>query len=171
MNEKQFRIIASAGLIAGGVFGMAGSFAPSASLRGLAWGVDGTGLVLASALLTIYYFRKGADMAAAGFLVFAIGQGLILISAGTVPSAGTASFGAGVILWATALTVISSQNIFPLFIRCTGLIAAVLFLIVSGLIFGGHAVNALTEPLPAYAYPIFALTIFGWAWTLLKKNN
>lgn len=53
------RSIASVALIAGAVYGMAGTFAPSASLRGLAWGIDGSALVVAGALPTIHQFRQG----------------------------------------------------------------------------------------------------------------
>jgi hypothetical protein len=31
-------------------------------------------------------------------------------------------------------------------------------------IFTGGSINALTEPLPFYAYPFFAATLFGWGW-------
>lgn len=40
---------------------MAGTFAPSASIRGLAWGIDGTALVMAGAILTIVFYRMGQD--------------------------------------------------------------------------------------------------------------
>ena len=150
---------------------MAGSFVTSASLRWLAWGIDGVGLILASVLLTIYYFRKGWDMTAAGFLVFAIGESLILSSSGINLDEHVSSFGAGTSLWATSLFVISFQKTYPIFIRCTGLLAAVLFSVVSVLIFINNPLNALTKPLPFYAYPIFVITIFGWAWTLLRKHS
>jgi hypothetical protein len=42
---------------------MAGTFAPSASLRGLAWGIDGVGLVMAGAVLTLVFYRRGQDLA------------------------------------------------------------------------------------------------------------
>ena len=41
MSDSRLRRIAAAGLVVGAILGMAGTFAPSASLRGLAWGVDG----------------------------------------------------------------------------------------------------------------------------------
>ena len=78
MNDKHLRILASLGLAIGGIFGMAGSFAPSASLRSIAWGIDGTSLVMASAFLTLKFFREGKEIVAAGFLVFAVGEGVIL---------------------------------------------------------------------------------------------
>jgi hypothetical protein len=52
MNDKSLRVLASIGLGVGGALGLAGSFAPSAPLRGLAWGIDGTALVMACPKLT-----------------------------------------------------------------------------------------------------------------------
>ncbi len=171
MNERLTKTTASIGLFIGGVFGMAGSFAPSPSLRGLAWGLDGVGLIVASTLLTVYYFRKGYDAVAAGFLIFAIGEALILSCSAINLEASVSSFGAGTGLWAASLSLISLQKLFPILVRCLGLIAAVLFVVVSVLIFTGHPLNPLTKPLPFYAYPFFAATIFGWAWTLLRTNS
>jgi hypothetical protein len=84
MNEKLTKTVAATGLFTGGIFGMVGSFTPAASLRCLAWDLDGVGLIVACALLTGYYFRKGHDTIAAGFLIFAIGEGLILSSNGWI---------------------------------------------------------------------------------------
>ena len=73
--SRTLKRLASIGLVLGGLFGLAGSFAPSESLRGLAWGIDGMGLVMASALLTVGYLRTGQELVAAGFLVFANADG------------------------------------------------------------------------------------------------
>jgi hypothetical protein len=81
VGDKYLTVLASVGLTVGGVLGLAGTFAPSPSLRSLAWGIDGLGLVMASALLTLGYYRKGQDLVASGFLVFAIGEGIILSGA------------------------------------------------------------------------------------------
>jgi len=170
MNERATEIAASIGLFIGAVFGIFGSFVTSASVRGLAWGIDGIGLVLASALLTIYFFRKGLDLTAVGFLIFAVGQSLVLSSSGMNLDEYDYSFGAGAGLWATSLIVISFQKTFPVVVRIAGLIAAVLFAIVSVQIFTIQPVNALTRPLPFYAFPIFVVTILGWAWTLIRKH-
>jgi FtsH-binding integral membrane protein len=95
MNDRQTRNTASIALIIGAIFGMAGSFLPSASYRGLAWGLDGVGLVLASALLTVYFFRKGYEGAAAGFFMFAIGEGFILSCSASNLDEDISSFAAG----------------------------------------------------------------------------
>ena len=44
MNERIIKIIASIGLITGGLLGLAGSFAPTDLLRYIAWNIDGVGL-------------------------------------------------------------------------------------------------------------------------------
>ena len=170
MVEKQIRLLASVGLVIGNIFGLIGSFVESVSVRGIAWGIDGIALILATALLTIYFFRKGQDVAAAGFLIFAIGQCLVVSCSASDLNKDISSFAAGVGLWATSLFVISSQKIFPVLVRVFGIIAAVLFAIVSVQIFSGELINPLTKPLPFYAYPLFVITIFGWVWTLLKNR-
>src|SRR5262245_8161337 len=76
--ESAPRAVAAAGLVIGAVLGVAGTFAPSASVRGLAWGLDGTALVVATALLTIHHGRRGNDVLAAGYLLFVAGETLIL---------------------------------------------------------------------------------------------
>jgi hypothetical protein len=171
MNEKLIKVTASTGLLIGGILGMVGSFLPSASLRSLAWSLDGLGLIIAGALLVVYYLRKGHDGTAAGFLVFTIGEALILSSSGVDLDANVTLFGAGAGLWAASLALISFQKVFPIVVRSTGFIAAALFITVSIQIFTGHHINALTKPLPFYAYPFFAATIFGWAWKLIRTPS
>jgi hypothetical protein len=137
MDDRSVRVVASAGLAVGAVFGMAGTFAPSSSLRGLAWGIDGVALVMAGALLTIWFYRKGQDLPATGFLVFVVGEGIILSSVAMDLLASTPSFGAGVSLWALALTLISASAVFPWLVRALGFLAAVLFAMTAPQIFGG----------------------------------
>lgn len=170
MNDKSVRVLASIGLAVGGLFGMAGTFAPSASLRGIAWGIDGVALVMATALLTIRFIRKGQDLVAAGFLVFAVGEGVILSGVATDPAASVPSFGAGAGLWSMALVLISVPHFFPLVVRFLGLVAAVMFAATAGQIYGGVQILPTSSPMPFYAYPVFVATFVGWIWTLLKAD-
>ena len=109
VNDKGLRVLAPVGLAVGGVFGIAGTFASSPSLRGLAWGIDGVGLIMAGAVLTLVFYRKGQDVVASGFLVFAVGEGIILSGAAMDLTASVPSFGAGTSLWALALVLISNS--------------------------------------------------------------
>jgi len=152
------------GLVIGALLGMAGAFARSASLRGLLWGVDGTALVVACALLTVHHLRRGNDLAAGGFLVFVAGEALILSGVAVSPDAAAPSFTAGVSLWAASLVLVGVSNIMPRLITGVGFVAALLFAIVAIRLFLGGALTPLSEPLPAFAYPFFAATLLGWAW-------
>ena len=171
MNDKGLRVLASIGLGVGGVFGIAGTFAPSASLRGLAWGIDGVGLVMAAALLTLLFYRQGQDLVASGFLVFTVGEGIILSGAAMDLAASVPSFGAGISLWALALVLISAPRVFPLPVRLLGIVAAGLFTFIAVQIFAGYQVTPLTSPLPFFAYPVFVATMVGWIWTLVRTDG
>jgi hypothetical protein len=167
VSGKALRILASIGLAVGGAFGMAGTFAPSPVLRGLAWGIDGVGPVMAGALLTIAFYREGQDLVASGFLVFAVGESLVLSGAAMDLATSVPSFGAGISLWALALVLISIPRVFPLPVRLLGFFAAVLFGATAVQIFSGIQVMPTTAPLPFYAYPVFVATLVGWIWTLV----
>src|SRR5882724_5159610 len=153
MKEEPILITAATGLLIGCILGMIGSVVPSDIARNVLWAIDSCGLILAAALLTLYSFKKGYDIVAAGFFIFAINE--------SIPA-----FGTGTCLWALSIGVVSSQRLFPVFVRCTGIISALLFAIVAFLIFTGHPATALTKPLPFFAYPFYAATLAGWAWTL-----
>lgn len=168
MNHRHLRVFASIGLAVGGVFGMAGTFAPSASLRGLAWGIDGAALVMAGAILTVVFYKRGHDLVAAGFLVFAIGEGIILSSAAMDLDASVPSFGAGSSLWAMGLALISLPPVFPFVVRTLGLIASLMFAGTALQIFAGVQLTPVSSPLPFFAYPFFVATLFGWIWGVLK---
>jgi hypothetical protein len=68
-------------------------------------------------------------------------------------------------LWSASLILVSTPKIMPIWIRTTGLIAAILFLVVAVRLFLGQALTALSQPLPFFAYPFLAATLLGWAWT------
>lgn len=163
-SDSRLRLIAALGLVIGAVLGIAGTFSPSASLRGFAWGVDGTALVVASALLAVHHCRRGNVLAAAGFLVFVAGEALVLSGAALTLEASAPSFAAGVGLWAASLALVGASNTMPVWLRVVGLIAALLFAVVAVRIFMGAALTPLSEPLPFFAYPCLAATLVGWAW-------
>src|SRR6476620_8190862 len=169
MKQKLIIRTAAAGLLVGCVLGMIGTAVPSYKIRNVLWAVDSCGLILAAALLTPYWFKRGYDGVGAGFFIFAIAQSIIFSSCAVNPDENIPAFGTGTCLWALSIAVISSQTLFPLFVRCTGIIAAILFGVVAFRIFTGHPLNALARPLPFFAYPLYAATLVGWAWTLLFR--
>ena|SRR5437899_8846016 len=164
MSTERPSVLAPICLVIGAVLGLAGSFAPSTALRGLAWGVDGIALVVAAALLSVHFLQQGKQSLAAGFLVFIAGEALVLSGSAVSLETGAPSFAAGAGLWAAALVLISAPNVMPLPVRGFGSIAALLFAITALQVFAGRSLTSLTEPLPFFAYPVFVLTLFGWAW-------
>jgi hypothetical protein len=158
-------VVASLGLAAGAVLGMAGTFVPSAALRGLLWGLDGVALIIGAALLTIHHVWRHDDVVAAGFLVFVAGETLILVTAAMDLAASAPIFAAGAGLWAASLALISAPKVMPFWLRVVGAAAALLFAAVAVQGFVGRPLTPLSQPLPFFAYPFLAATLFGWAWT------
>jgi len=88
---RKLNIVAAAGLAVGAVFGLAGTIVTHPDLQATLWAIDSVGLVMATTLLTVKFLRKGCDVIAAGFLVFAIGESVILSGTaaglvGSIPS-------------------------------------------------------------------------------------
>jgi hypothetical protein len=158
-------------LVVGAVLGLAGTFVPSVSLRGLAWGVDGIALVVATSILAVYVLRRGEEMAAAGFLVYVAGQTLVVSVSALPLEAGSLVFGAGAGLWAAGLALVSAQRLMPLVVRVLGGIAAALFAITALQILGGGGLHPLSQPLPFFAYPFLVFTLCGWAWWCVRHPS
>jgi len=170
MSSQRLKVFAAVSLVVGGVLGMVGSFSPS-TMRGIVWGLDGTALVLGSALLAVHHIKLGHEQLGAGFLVFVAGQTLVVSGSAMEPSASSPFFAAGVGLWAAALALVSASSAMPVFVRTTGAIASALFAVTALQIYGGTALTPLSKPLPFYAYPLLVLTLFGWAWVHYRSAS
>ena len=83
-DNKGKRLWALVDLALGAVLGMAGTMVGSQNLRAVLWAIDGTGLIVATSLLALAQFRKGNDLIAAGFLVYAIGDMVMLAAMATL---------------------------------------------------------------------------------------
>jgi hypothetical protein len=166
--KSPVNIVAAIGLVLGGVFGLLGTAVTAQNLRAASWGIDGVGLVVATSLLALRFIRKGDDYVASGFLVFAIGEGVMLSGTAATLAESVPSFAAGTALWSAALLLTSVPKEFACWIRLVGIIGAILFAITSARIFWGEQVLPTSSPLPLFAYPFLVLTFGGWIWTLLK---
>lgn len=171
MQTERPTSLAPACLVLGAVFGLAGSFAPSASLRAVAWGLDGTLLVVAAAILAVYCLRRELDLAAAGFLVFIAGQTLVVSGSAMSLQASSPLFATGAALWSGALLMISAPRVMPTLARASGVLAALLFAATAMQVFAGRGLTPLSEPLPFFAYPIFVVTLVGWAWWCRRPTS
>ena len=170
MSRERLRWVAAAGLVIGALLGMAGTFASSVQLRGVAWGVDGIAIVVGSALFVVHHLREGNDQLAAGFLVFLAGEVLIVAGARMELTASVPFFAAGAGLWSAGLALVSASPHMPMVVRAAGTIASILFAVTALRIFGGADLTPLSTPLPFSAYPFLALTLFGWAWVHTRRS-
>ena len=136
--KNSINIMPAFGLGLGAVFGMAGTFVAQPNIQALLWTIDGAGLVMAAALLTLKYFRMGHDVVAAGFLVFAIAEAVLMSGTAAGPAASVPTFAGGTALWALALLLISIPRQFALFVRLLGLVGAILFATIAARIFWGE---------------------------------
>ena len=59
---------------------------------------------------------------------------------------------------------LSAPHVMPSWVRVVAAIAALLFTVVAVQVFMGRALTPLSQPLPFFAYPFLAVTLFGWAW-------
>jgi hypothetical protein len=169
-SKNPINIVAALGLALGAVFGMAGTFVAQPNLQALLWAIDGAGLVMAAALLALKYSRMGHDVVAAGFLVFAVAEAVLMSGTAAGPAASVPAFAAGTALWAVALLLISLTTQFALFVRLLGLVSAILFASIAARIFWGEQLLPTSVPLPFYAYPFLVMTFMGWIWSLLREN-
>lgn len=164
MVSRYVTQVAPAALVIGGLLGMAGTFVSSASTRGLLWGLDGTALIVATAILAIHHVRRGNDVVAAGFLVFVAAETLIVAGSAMDLEASRPLFAAGAGLWAASMALVSAPRVMPAWLRLAAIAGAALFLLVAVQILSGALLTPLTRPLPFFAYPFLAATLFGWAW-------
>jgi hypothetical protein len=170
-SGKPIVITAATGLVIGALLGLIGSIIPFDTFRNITWGIGSGSLILAALALVMFYFRKGWDLVAVGFLAYALAEAVVFSSCATSIGNNSGTLGAGVFLWALSIAMLSFQNVFPVFVRITGSIASVLFAVCALRIFAGDSLNALSKPLPYFAYPFFAVTLVGWAWTLVKRHS
>jgi len=164
-------ILAAFGLVIGAVFGMAGTIVAQPNVQAILWAIDSAGLVMACALLALKFLKKDREIVAAGFVVFAIGEGVLLSGTAAGAIASVPSFAAGTALWATALMLISAPGEFPLWVRLAGVVASILFAITAARIFWGEQLLPTASPLPFFAYPFLVVTFAGWISVLLRGKS
>src|SRR5262245_7634818 len=165
-QDKTIDNVTMLGLALGAILGPVGTLVPDAGVQALLWAIDGAGLVMAATLLCLRYFRQSNDIVAAGFLVFALGGGVLM--SGRV---GGPAYATGVALWSLALFLTSLPRQFALPIRIVGIAGAILFVIVAARVYLGEALSPTASPLPFLAYPLLVLTLIGWIWTVWRERN
>lgn len=168
---RAHKLLIATGLILGAVLGLAGTLVPSDPVRAVLWTIDGVGLILATVLLALHFFRAQQDLLAAGFLIYALGESVI--SAGNAANVQVAlpTFAAGAALWSAGLMLTAIPSVFPLWTRIAAALASILFAITSLGTMSGTPMPPLAHPLPFFAYPVLVLTLIGWLVATLRTPS
>ena len=171
MSRTSRDLVIVIGLILGATLGIGGTLASTEATRQLLWLFDGLGVVIATTLLAVRFLRSGDDVGAAGFIVFALGEALLIAGTPAGLEASVPSFGGGVALWSAGLLMINAPATLATWIRLVGFAAALLFGVVAVRIFLGERLLPTTQPLPVFAYPFVVLNFVGWSVTVLERRR
>ncbi len=123
-----------------------------------------------STLLTLRFYRKGQDLVASGFLVFAVGEGIMLSGGNHGPGRKCSVIWGrdrlvGSVRWAHQCSAClpphcaASRTCRSHHVRGHGREN-----------FAGVQILSTSSPVPFYPYPFFVATFFGWIGTLLKPD-
>lgn len=167
--KRPLHAVAIVGLLLGGILGMAGTFVGDPRLRIVFWGIDGLGLIVATAILSLKHFRSGDDSVAAGFLVYCIGESVMLAGTAQPLEAMVPSFAAGVALWAAALLLTGIPRKFALWARAASVIGAIAFAATFAEILCGVRIVPTSSPLPGLGFPFLVIAFCGWIWALVRE--
>ena len=168
--KSKLNSIAASGLLAGALFGIAGSIFTSPVMQIVMYEISSVGLVAACVLLAIKFLNEKADFIATGFLLLAIAEAVMSGGNASGQIAGQPSFAAGMALYVPAFLFIGLSKGFPLWTRITIITASVPFLIAASIIFSGGQVLS-TSPLPGAGYGLLSITIIGWVIFLLQQRK
>jgi hypothetical protein len=166
------RLLIVVGLAIGAVLGFGGNFLPAGPVQNIVYALSSLGIIMGSALYAAWFARLGKSMVAVGFALLALAEsmslsGLFLLASAPTFSGASASFAAGVALYAVALPLASVLPAFPLWTRIVGTLAAIPF--------AAHALLWLLDrspapsgPLASIGYVLLTVTIVGWIITVLR---
>lgn len=162
------RAMVVGGLAVGAALGFGGNFVEQGSTQNVMYAISGVGLILASVLLAVQHLSAGRMLAAAGFVLLALGETRVLNPTGV---AGTeASFAVGVLLYAPALLLIALSSWPALWVRVAGAVAAIPFAAHGLVHLGGGDVDS-TGALAGIGYALLTVTVIGWILTVLRADK
>jgi hypothetical protein len=167
-HHPDARVIIAGGLAVGAVLGYGGNFAPVGPVQDLLYALSAAGLVLGAVLLAVEHAVMGHLLAAAGFVILALGEAR-LINPTDAPGA-EASFAAGVLLYVPALLLIATSPWAPRWTRAIGALAAVAFAVHAVGYFGGASMET-DGPVVGVGYTLLTVAILGWLVTVLRSRR
>jgi hypothetical protein len=150
------------------VLGLVGSVPEEGPLQDLLHAVSSIGLTVAAALLALREARRGADLVAAGFAIFAVAEIIIWVGGGTAGPTSEAPLAAATLFYVPALLLISAPSRFALWARAAGALAAVPFGIHAVVfVLGGNS----AEILEIAGYLLLSVAVVGWVTDVVRSTR
>ena len=164
---SRHRILIAAGFAIGAVFGMTGNVLPAGAPQDVAWVVSSLGLMMSSALFAAWFARRGHDIVAVGFALFALAEGVIVSGGTPTDPGGEASFAGAAALYALALLLIGVPAVLPVWTRIVGSLAAAPFG-VHGLLWRLGEAPESSGPFAGAGYMLLTIAVVGWIVSVLR---
>ncbi|MGH7919065.1 MAG: hypothetical protein ACREQM_03850 [Candidatus Dormibacteraceae bacterium] len=153
------RWIVVAGLVAAIVLGIGGSIVHGGSGYTVAQHLSSLGMITGTTLLAINFGRQSRYLVAAGFVLLALAEAIVLSA--PVSIAGEATFASGVALYVPALLLASLPAGLPVWSRVVGGLAAIPFAVYAALNWLGQ--NPSPGGLVVTAgYVLLSVAAIGW---------
>lgn len=169
-KKKSITIWIVAGLVASFVFSVTGTFFPAqGETQTIFFKVDALFAISAFACLGSKATSEHFDIAAAGFTVLAIAQGLFLAEIDQPNHWNYESSTAGALFMIPSFLMISYYKIFPKWLRTSGLIITLPFILLVLLRHMWHPEN--TFIVESIVYISYQLITLCWAWQIWKKDG
>lgn len=149
--------------------GMASEAIEDEGYKHLAWAVSAFFMIIGASMLSSKLTRDGHDIPAAGFIVLSIAQATSYAFIAT-HDAGAEQFGAVVAIFIPGIILISFYPIVPLFLRISGFLSAIAFMVLAIIIYRDMNKEALQGILTTLAYILMSIVLVGWAWLIYKNK-
>lgn len=169
-SESQIPYFISGGLLLSFIFSVAGSFFPPQSLEQTAlFKIDAMFAIMAFSCLSAKLSSEKFLIPSAGFAVLAISQGMFLAEIDQADRWNYSSQVIGVLFMLPAVIMISYYNLIPKWLRITGVLAVVPFILLFiDRYLNGPAHTAVYENIIFLLYQIVTLC---WAWQIWKNRK
>lgn len=153
------RLIVTVGFAIGALLGMGGSFLPPGDLQHNAWFVSSAGLVVGLVLLAGRMTTEGRDQTAAGLVVLALAEVVLMTMAGSMRPETVFAHGVG--LYVPGFLLVAASDRYPVWVRVVNVLTAVAFAAHWVLhVTGGHA--PVNGPAAGVGYGLFVASLVGW---------
>lgn len=167
MERAPVRHVAAWGMVGWILLGLAGAVVPEGGPRDVLWLLSGVGLVTGGMAAAAVYRSKGMDLHAAGFMVLAIAEAVMIAGHNRATDPGAdAGFATGVALYAAGFLLVGIPSGFAWWGRVAAVVSSVPFALHAILRAAGQELGS-DGPYTDYGYALAFVAVVAFAVDLL----